>query len=55
MKIALLVVATLGQILGGKPQPLTTPYQTERAWAIGETAADIAERRGMDEVAAFLR
>lgn len=43
MKTALLIVVTLAQILGGKPQPLTTPYQTEHAWAIGETSADIVE------------
>jgi tetratricopeptide (TPR) repeat protein len=43
MKFAPLIIVAIAQILGGKPQPLTTPYQTEHAWAIGETSADIVE------------
>jgi hypothetical protein len=42
MRTFAFIVAALLQ-LGGKPQPLLTPYQTESAWAMRETASDIAE------------
>lgn len=42
MKTTFLILAALTQ-LGGKAAPLTTPYQTEHAWAIAQTATDIAE------------
>jgi hypothetical protein len=41
MRLALVILA-LAQ-LGGKPQPLTTLYHTEFAWAVGQSVADIAE------------
>jgi tetratricopeptide (TPR) repeat protein len=45
ISIALVIgapVLAAGQ-LGGKPAAIESPYKTEHAWAIGETAADIAE------------
>lgn len=45
ISIAFVVGATVldaGQ-LGGKPAAIESPYKTEYAWAVGESAADIAE------------
>ena len=33
----------IAEQLGAKPAALTTPYQSEYAWAVGESATDIAE------------
>lgn len=36
-------VPATAQVFGARPEPLTTPNQTEHAWAIRETTLDIAE------------
>jgi hypothetical protein len=45
ISLALVIGATVldARQLGGKPAAIESPYKTEHAWAVGETAADIAE------------